>query len=76
MSTSEGGQVQERRVGRMRIAGGGDIGGSGQFDQGTVSRRIRALSSAIKRCYERELNRNPDLAGSVKVASRSRPAGR
>ncbi|MBK7778185.1 MAG: AgmX/PglI C-terminal domain-containing protein [Sandaracinaceae bacterium] len=67
MSTGEGGPVQERVVGRMRMSGGGDVGGSGEFDSRIVASRIRAQSSAIKRCYERELQRNPTLRGAVRV---------
>lgn len=67
MATGEGGPVTERVVGRMRISGGGDVGGSGEFDSRIVASRIRAQSSAIKRCYERELARNPTLRGAVRV---------
>ncbi|MCB9661727.1 MAG: AgmX/PglI C-terminal domain-containing protein [Polyangiales bacterium] len=67
MATGEGGPVQERVVGRMRMSGGGDVGGSGEFDSRIVASRIRGQASAIKRCYERELARNPTLRGTVRV---------
>ena len=47
--------------------GGGDVGGSGDFDASVVVRTIKARLGAIKGCYERELKRNPTLAGKVTV---------
>lgn len=62
------GSVMERRVrGRIRLDGGGDIGGSGDFDSSIVVRQIRARLRAIQRCYETELRRNPSLQGKVTV---------
>lgn len=72
----EGGAVMERVVrGTFRMAGGGDIGGSGDFDQGRVSSAIRARSAAFRACYERELRNNPSLAGKVTVQFTIVPAG-
>ncbi len=69
MAASEGSAVMERRIrGRTRLdSGGGDIGGSGDFDAGTVVRTIRTRIRAIQRCYENELRRNPSLEGKVTV---------
>lgn len=68
-SRSEGGAAPERVVrGRTTLgSGGGDVGGSGEFDASIVVRTIKARLSAIKGCYERELKRNPTLAGKVTI---------
>jgi TonB family protein len=61
-------QVQERRIrGNINLGGGGDIGGAGIFDSSKVQSQIRRRLSAIQRCYEHELTRNPSLAGKVTV---------
>ena len=62
------GSVTEMAVsGRINLGGGGDIGGSGDFDASIVVRTIRARLRAITRCYETELRRDPTLAGKVTV---------
>lgn len=65
----EGGPAKERRIkGRTKLgSGGGDIGGSGDFDASKVVRTIKARLGAIKGCYERELKRNPTLSGKVTI---------
>lgn len=64
----EGGAVVERRItGRTNVGSGGDIGGSGDFDSALVVREIQKRLGQIKSCYERELRRNPTLAGKVSV---------
>lgn len=64
----EGGAVVERRItGRTNLGSGGDIGGSGDFDSALVVREIQKRLGQIKSCYERELRRNPTLAGKVSV---------
>lgn len=68
MGIAEGSGPTERRVsGRINLEGGGDIGGSGDFDANLVVRQIRARLTAIRRCYETELRRNPTLSGKVTV---------
>ncbi|MAQ18414.1 MAG: hypothetical protein CMN30_26895 [Sandaracinus sp.] len=62
------GSVSEMAVrGNINLQGGGDIGGSGDFDASIVVRTIRARLTAIKRCYETQLRNNPTLAGKVTV---------
>jgi TonB family protein len=64
----EGGAMTERAIrGKINFEDGDDIGGTGQFDQAVVVRMIRARLRAIQSCYERELRRNPSLAGKVVV---------
>lgn len=65
----DGSKVTERAVsGRTTLgSGGGDVGGTGDFDASVVVRTIKARLSAIKGCYERELKRNPTLAGKVTI---------
>ena len=65
---NEGTQVVEVRVrGNLRLDDGEAIGGDGDFDARQVVSLIRQRLSAIRACYERELRRNPQLAGKVTV---------
>lgn len=65
---SEGGAVAERKIrGKLDVGSGGDIGGSGDFDASLVVKMIKARIGAIRACYERELKRNPTLAGKVTI---------
>jgi TonB family protein len=65
---SEGGAVAERVVhGKTDVGSGGDIGGSGDFDSALVVQMIKTRIGAIRACYERELKRNPTLAGKVTI---------
>jgi TonB family protein len=67
-AAAEGKAVQERVVrGNVGVRSGGDIGGSGEFDAGTVQRQIKQRLKSITRCYESELRKNPSLAGKVTV---------
>jgi TonB family protein len=72
----EGKEVTERQVrGQTTVGSGGDIGGSGEFDSSVVVNAIKLRISAIKICYERELKRNPSLAGKVTVQFSIQPQG-
>jgi TonB family protein len=65
---SEGGAVAERTIkGKTELGSGGDIGGSGDFDASLVVQMIKTRIGAIRACYERELKRNPTLAGKVTI---------
>jgi TonB family protein len=67
-AASEGKAVQERAVrGNVGLRGGGDIGGSGEFDAAAVQKQIKLRLKSITRCYESELRKNPSLAGKVTV---------
>jgi TonB family protein len=67
-AAGEGKAVEERAVrGNVGVRSGGDIGGSGEFDAGTVQRQIKQRLKSITRCYESELRKNPSLAGKVTV---------
>jgi TonB family protein len=39
----------------------------GEFDARVVAARVRANADGIKRCYERELARNPTLGGELRI---------
>ena len=68
MGVGTGGPVTEMAIrGNINLQGGGDVGGSGDFDAAIVVRTIRARLRAIQRCYETELRRDPTLAGKVTV---------
>ena len=76
VGTAMTGMVEERRItGRVNFQGGGDVGGAGQFDQGQVTRRIRARRRAFQACYERSLRNNPTLRGKVTVQFSIQPTG-
>lgn len=67
-AAAEGQAVKEREVrGNVGVRGGGDIGGSGEFDAALVQRQIKQRLKSITRCYESELRKNPSLAGKVTV---------
>jgi TonB family protein len=67
-AAQEGQAVTEREVrGNVGLNAGGDIGGSGAFDQALVQRQIKQRLKSITRCYESELRKNPSLSGKVTV---------
>lgn len=68
--TSERGTGTVKEVivrGNVNFDPGDETGGSGEFDQGEVTRTIKGSQSAFKRCYETELKTNPALAGKVEI---------
>lgn len=67
MAAMTGGVTEMAVSGRINLQGGGDIGGSGDFDASIVVQTIRRRLRAIQRCYETELRRDPTLAGKVTV---------
>ncbi|MGD8861781.1 MAG: AgmX/PglI C-terminal domain-containing protein [Myxococcales bacterium] len=72
----EGGAVKERKIrGKTSVGSGGDIAGAGDFDASLVVAMIRKRIGAIRACYERELRRNPTLAGKVTVEFTIQPRG-
>jgi TonB family protein len=72
----EGTAVTERTVkGRTEVGDGGDIGGSGDFDASLVVAMIKKRIGAIRACYEKELKRNPTLAGKVTIEFTIQPQG-
>ena len=59
----------ERKIGRVKLAGGGgDVGGSGEFDSGLVVSAIKRRLRGIQKCYERELGKQPSLSGKISVS--------
>jgi hypothetical protein len=65
---SEGVEVKERTIkGNLKLGDGGDIGGAGEFDANLVIAKIRSRLGGIRACYERELRKNPTLAGKVTI---------
>ena len=67
-AATEGGALKERQVrGNVGMRGGGDVGGSGDFDSALVVKQIKRRLRAITRCYESELRKNPTLAGKITV---------
>jgi TonB family protein len=64
----EGAAVGERTIhGSTNVGSGGDIGGAGEFDSALVVKMIKTRIGAIRACYERELRKNPTLAGKVTI---------
>lgn len=50
--------------------------GTGKLDAGAISKVIRRRQSAISRCYEREIKKNPSASGKVVVTFTIGTAGR
>jgi TonB family protein len=64
----EGKDIGEKAIkGKVKDEDGGDIGGTGDFDVNVVTSTVRKQLKAIQICYEKELSRNPGLAGKVTV---------
>lgn len=75
-SADEGTAVKERTIkGKTELGTGGDIGGSGDFDSSLVVAMIKKRIGAIRACYEKELRRNPTLAGKVTIEFTIQPQG-
>ncbi|MBL7688127.1 MAG: AgmX/PglI C-terminal domain-containing protein [Bdellovibrionaceae bacterium] len=55
------------RVGVKVVAGGEGEAFSGTIDREAIRRVIKSNERAIRACYERELNRTPDLIGKLVV---------
>lgn len=53
------------RKGVQIVPGGNEESFSGTIDREAIRRAVLANLRAIKSCYERELNRNPDLFGKL-----------
>lgn len=53
------------RTGVQIVPGGNEESFSGTIDREAIRRAVLANIRAIKTCYERELNRNPDLFGKL-----------
>ncbi len=45
------------------------------FDDALVARRLRGVRQRVQRCYEREVTRDPTLAGRIDVELEVHPAG-
>jgi len=65
----EGGTLSEGAPikGNIKMDGGDDIGGSGEFDSKLVTAEVKKRLRAIQICYEQQLRRNPGLQGKVTV---------
>lgn len=55
------------RRGVQIVPGGNEESFSGSIDREAIRRVVRQNLRAIQTCYERELNRNPDLFGKVVI---------
>jgi len=58
------GHKMARRVGKIGV---GQVTAQGLCSRGDVSKQIRMRAGALRACYERQLLRNPALAGEVTV---------
>lgn len=70
LATSGSGKVglsekSEARVGNVQSAAPEVDGGS--LDPGAIAKVVKSRLTAVKECYERELKRNPQLAGKVVI---------
>jgi pSer/pThr/pTyr-binding forkhead associated (FHA) protein/outer membrane biosynthesis protein TonB len=64
--TGVGGTGITRASTKVQV-GGNDEGFSGSIDRDAIRRLIQANLKVIRSCYERELNRNPNLYGKLVV---------
>ncbi len=71
-----GSKKEETVKARVDIKGGGKTIGTGKLDAGSISRVVRRGSSAIQRCYERELKKNPSAGGKLIITVTIGRAGR
>ena len=55
--------------------GGGSAGAEGELPPEVIKKVLSDKSGAVKACYQKELQSNPDLAGSIKVKFVINPAG-
>lgn len=63
--------------GRARLdLGAVEVGNEALVDRQKLNAYLRARQAAVMSCYQRELRRNPSLAGTVKVRFAISPAGR
>ena len=53
--------------GRVKIKKPSEAFGTGSLDPSKIGKVVKRRVKAIKSCYEKQLKRNPDLSGKVKV---------
>jgi TonB family protein len=68
-SGGAGGKVaaskRERAIGKVKSGGIEDL--DGELDASKIARVIRRKQRAVQDCYERELKRDPDVAGKIEI---------
>jgi len=63
-----GTKKKELRVrAKVKTAGPSSAIGSGKLDKGQIAAVVRRRVKSVTSCYERELKKNPDLAGKISV---------
>jgi TonB family protein len=53
--------------GRVKVKAPSEAFGTGSLDPSAIGKVVRRRVKAIKTCYEKQLKRNPNLSGKVKV---------
>jgi hypothetical protein len=71
--TAAGEGVSERQVQVRTGRASGDLGG---LTADEIARVVRSRQNAIRACYERQLQRHPDLSGRIVIQWRIGPDGR
>ena len=67
-AVSSGGKGKEIAVkGRVKVKAPSEAFGTGSLDPSAIGKVVKRRVKAIKTCYEKQLKRNPSLAGKVKV---------
>lgn len=55
--------------------GGGSAGAEGELPPDVIKKVLSDKAGAVKSCYQKELQSNPDLSGSIKIKFVINPAG-
>lgn len=70
-----GSPTADRAPSQVRMTGGGDIGGFGEYDPRRVAARVRAQQNSIRVCYDHERASSPALRGALNVEFTIEPSG-
>jgi len=63
-----GGKKREVKVkAKVKTAGPTSAIGTGKLDKGKIASVVRRRIKSVQSCYERELKKNPDLAGKISM---------
>ncbi len=76
-SVRSGKKGKEKKIkGRMSIKKPSEAFGTGVLDSAAIARVVRRRQGAVKSCYEKQLKKDPKLAGKVKVQFTIEQSGR
>jgi TonB family protein len=73
-SGKKGSEVKVK--GTLKVKRPSEAFGTGVLDSAEIAKVVRRRKGAVKNCYERQLKRNPKLAGTVKIQFTIQQSGR